>query len=77
MHIDNRNFLFRLPNVKMLDKKRIFSVKNKQKGTYVKKQILVYKCLIQFFYKVTYNSFLHDKVTSKKFIYVNGQRSTK
>ena len=31
------NFLFRLPNVKTLDKNRIFSIKNKQKGKYVEK----------------------------------------
>ena len=30
-------FMFRLPNLKILDKKVIFSVKNKQKGKYVKK----------------------------------------
>ena len=29
--------MFRLPNVKILDKKRIFFVKNKQKGKYVEK----------------------------------------
>ena len=31
------NFMFRLSNVKVLDKKIIFSIKNKQKGKYGKK----------------------------------------
>ena len=35
------NFLFRLPNVKILDEKRTFLVKNKQKGKYVEKQSLI------------------------------------
>ena len=56
------SFLFRLTNVKIIDKKRIFfSVKNKQKDKYVKKQFLASKRLIQFLNKATYNFFLHDK----------------
>ena len=31
------NFMFRLPNLKLLDKKIILSVKKKQKSKYVKK----------------------------------------
>ena len=31
------NFMFWLQNTKILDKKRIFPVKNKQKGKYVEK----------------------------------------
>ena len=50
------DFLFRLPNVKILDKKRFFSFKNKQKGKYVKKQFLVFKTFIQFLNKATCNS---------------------
>ena len=64
------NFLFQLPNVKILDKKRIFAVKNKQKGKYVEKQCLVSKTLIQFLNKATCNSMQGDK----KFPYLSAQR---
>ena len=65
-----RNFLFRLPNVKILEK-IIFPVKNKHKGKYKKsrkynykeKWFLVSKTLIQFLHKATCNSFLHNKGT--------------
>ena len=52
--------MFRLPNLETLDKKRIFSVQDKQKGKHVKQQFLVCKRLIQFLNKATYNSFLDD-----------------
>ena len=38
--------MFRLPNVNILDKKRIFFAKNKQKSKYVVKQVLASKTLI-------------------------------
>ena len=47
--------------MKILNKKIIFSVKNKQKGKYVKKQFLISKRLIQFLNKASYNFFLDDK----------------
>ena len=57
------NFMFSLPNVKILDKKRTFSVKNEQEVKYVKRLFLVSKRLIQFLNKIAYNFFLHDKGT--------------
>ena len=55
--------MFQLPNLKILDKKIIFSVKNKSIDKYVKKPFLVSKRLIKFLNKATYNSFLHDEGT--------------
>ena len=55
--------MFRLPNLETLDKKRIFSVQDKQKGKHAKQQFLVCKRLIQFLNKATYNSFLDDNGT--------------
>ena len=49
--------------MKILDERRTFSVKNKQKGKYVKKQFLVSKRLIPFLNKATDNPFLHDTGT--------------
>ena len=57
------NFMFWLSNMKILDERRTFSVKNKQKGKYVKKQFLVSKRLIPFLNKATDNPFLHDTGT--------------
>ena len=64
------NFLFRLPNLKTLDKKKIFSVKNKQKGKYVENCFLVSKTLIPFLNKATCNLFLHDKGTKNLYPWV-------
>ena len=41
--------MFWLPNMKILDKKRTFSVKIRQKDKYVKKQFLVSKKIILFY----------------------------
>ena len=47
------NFLFRLPNMKISDKKKSFSVKSNQKGKYIKKYFWASERLIQFLNKAT------------------------
>ena len=64
------NFVFWLRNMKILDKKIIFSVKNKQKGKYVKSCFLISKRITQFLNKATYNCFLHDKGTKNLYTWV-------
>ena len=63
-------FLFWLPNVKILDKRRVFFVKNKQNGKYVEKWFLVSKTLLQSLNKATCNSFLHNKGTKTLYTWV-------